>query len=46
MEDEWEVFEEIMENGAGALADYFMETLVLQVPGAPNGEFQMHDKVF
>lgn len=46
VEEEWEIFEEVMEDGAAALADAFIENLVLQVPGAPNAELQMHDLVF
>lgn len=46
MEEEWEIFEEIMDDGAGALAEALMENWVLQVPGAPNVELQMHEVVF
>lgn len=42
----WEIFEEILDDGAAELADPFMENLVLQVPGAPNAELKMHDVVF
>lgn len=33
MAEEWEVYEEIMDDGVGALAEAFTENLVLQVPG-------------
>lgn len=46
VQEEWEIFEEIMDDGAAELADAFMENLVLQVPSAPNNELQMHDVVF
>lgn len=40
------MFEELMEDGAGALADAFMENLVLHIQGPPNDPPQMHDVVF
>lgn len=46
VKEEWEIFEEILDDGAGELAEAFMENLVLQVPGAPNAEPQMYDVVF
>lgn len=46
VEEEWEIFEEILDDGADALAEAFMENLVLQVPGAPNAEPQMHNVMF
>lgn len=46
VDEEWEVFEEIVEDGAGVLAEAFMENLVIQAPGANNEEPQMHDLVF
>lgn len=46
VEEEWEVFEEIMDDGAGILADAFMANLVLHVPVAQNDEIQMQDVVF
>lgn len=45
-DEEWEVFEELMDDGAGALADAFMANLVLHIEGAPNDPHQMHDMVF
>lgn len=45
VEKEWEAFEELMEDGAGALAEAFMENLVLQAPGGATAEPQMHDVV-
>lgn len=44
--EKMEVFEEIMEDGAGVLADAFMENLVLQPLGAQNDEPQMQDVMF
>lgn len=41
-----EIFEEILDDGVGELAESFMENPVLQVPGAPNAEPQMHDVVY
>lgn len=35
-----------MDDGAGALAEAFMENLVLQVPGAVDAKPQMHDVVY
>lgn len=46
VDEEWEVFEEIMDDGAGVLAYAFMDNLVLHVPRAQNVEIQMHDVVF
>lgn len=46
VEEEWEVFEEIMEDGAGLLADVFMTNLVLQGPGVQNEDPQMQDVMF
>lgn len=46
VEEEWEIFEEILDDGADALEETFMENLVLQVPGAPNAEPQMHNVMF
>lgn len=46
VEEEWIVFEELMEDGAGALAEAFMENLVLQAPGGASNEPRMHDVVF
>lgn len=46
LDEEWEVFEEIMEDGAGMLADTFMTNLVLHINGQPNNPPQMHDVVF
>lgn len=46
VEEEWEVFEEIMDDGAGILADAFMANLVLQGPGVQNEGPQMQDVVF
>lgn len=46
VEEEWKIFEEIIDDGAGALVEPFMENLVLQVPGAPNAGLQMHDVVY
>lgn len=46
VEEEWEIFEEILDDGAGELAEVFMKNLLLQVPCVPNAELQMHDVVF
>lgn len=43
MEEEWAGSEEIMEDGAGALPEAFMENLNIQPPG---DEIQLHDVVY
>lgn len=43
MEEEWTGFEEIMEDGAGALPEAVMENLNIQPPG---DEIQLHDVVY
>lgn len=43
VEEEWNVFEEIMAEGAGELAEEFMVNLNIQVPG---DELQLHDVVY
>lgn len=44
--EEMEVFEELMEDGAGALAEVFMAHVLTQVPWAQSDELQMHDVLF
>lgn len=46
VDEEWEVFEDILENGGRVLAEPFMANLVLQAPGAHHAEPQMQDVVF
>lgn len=46
VEEECEVFDEIMEDGVGLLANVFMNNLVLQGPAAQNDEPQMQDVMF
>lgn len=46
VQEELEVFEEIMDDGAGVLADAFMQNLVLQPLGAHHEEPQMEDVLF
>lgn len=46
VDEEWEVFDDIMADGAGILAQAFMNNLVLQAPGVQNPEPQLHDVVF
>lgn len=43
VEEEWNVFEEIMAEGAVELAEEFMVNLNIQVPG---DELQLHDVVY
>lgn len=45
VEEEWEVFEEIMEDGAGALAEAFMANVIIQAPWLNNNKVQLHDVV-
>lgn len=46
VDEEWEAFEDILEDGGGVLAAAFMNVLVLQAPGAHHAEPQMQDVVF
>lgn len=46
VDEEWEAFEEIMEDGGGILAENFMANLVLHAPGAHNEEPQIQDVVY
>lgn len=46
VQDDQDVFEEILEDGAGVLADDLMKNLVLQPLGAQHEEPQMQDVVF
>lgn len=46
MTEEWEVFEDIMEDGAGVLVEAFMTILVLQALGVQQDEPQINDVIF
>lgn len=46
MVEEKEVFEEVMEDGGGALAEAFMANVLIQVPGLANEDLQLHEVVF
>lgn len=46
VDEEWQVFDEIMDDGAGILAQAFMDNLVLQGPGVQNEEPKIQDVVF
>lgn len=46
VDEEWGVFEDIMEDGAGMLAEAFMENLVWQAPGVQSVKPQVQDVVF
>lgn len=43
VDEEWEVFEDIMADVASVLSNAFMENLVLHVPGAQNQEPQVQE---
>lgn len=46
VEEEEEIFEEIMEDGGGELAEAFMANVIIQAPGVGDGNPQLHDVVF
>lgn len=46
VDEEWEVLDEIMADGAGILTQVFTGNLVLQGPGVQNEQPQIQDVVF
>lgn len=46
VDEEWEAFDDLMEDGAEILAQEFMANLVLKAPGVHHAEPQMHNVVF